>query len=100
MTKQKKNWVDYKVIKRKVSLAQVLERYGVLSKLKQSGQNMTGVCPIHQGANPRQFSVNLERNLWNCFGFSEFTVAYEYLRLVGNNCQRFDFNCFGPYRIF
>jgi DNA primase len=63
-----KYWVEYKEIKEKVSLAAVLERYGVLNKLKLSGQNSTGACPIHNGTNPRQFSACLERGIWKCFG--------------------------------
>lgn len=68
MSKRGKNWVNYSEIKEKVTLAQVLERYGILAGLKKSGSNLVGVCPIHQGSNPRQFSVTLERNIWHCFG--------------------------------
>jgi len=63
-----KNWVDYREIKSRVTMEMVLERYGLLSKFKPSGRNYTGVCPIHNGTNPRQFSVNLEKSMWNCFG--------------------------------
>ena len=61
-------WVDFKEIKDTVSIEMVLEHYGVLDKLKKSGRNLVGCCPIHQGSNPRQFSVNLESNMYNCFG--------------------------------
>jgi DNA primase len=61
-----KNWVDYKEIKEKISIEQVLKRYGV--ELKKSGKNLVGCCPIHKGTNPRQFSVNPEKNIFNCFG--------------------------------
>lgn len=63
-----KNWVDYKELKEKVSLEMVLNHYGIFDQLKPSGQNLTSCCPIHKGSNPRQFSVNLEKNMWNCFG--------------------------------
>ena len=66
--KSKKNWIDYKEIKAKVSLEQVLRRYGVFDKLRQSGKNLVGSCPIHDGSSGRNFSVSLERNLFNCFG--------------------------------
>ena len=49
-------------------MAMVLEHYGLLPALKESGKNLVGCCPIHKGSNPRQFSVNLERNIFNCFG--------------------------------
>ena len=64
-----KNWVDYKEIKSKITMRMVLDRYGITDKLKQSGQNLAGYCPIHKGTNnPRQFSVNPEINIFNCFG--------------------------------
>ncbi len=65
---RKKNWVDYKEIKQKISLEMVLTHYGIFDDFKPSGKNLVACCPIHKGSNPRQFSVNMERNLWNCFG--------------------------------
>jgi len=63
-----KNWVDFKEIKENVSMEMVLGRYGLIDLLKKSGNNLVGCCPIHTGSNTRQFSVNLERNIYNCFG--------------------------------
>ena len=68
MAKGKDNFVKYKEIKERVSMEAVLKHYHVLEKLKTSGQNLVGCCPLHQGSNPNQFSVSLERNLFNCFG--------------------------------
>ena len=64
----KDNWVDFKEIKDRISMEMVLSRYGLLNLLKKSGNNLVGRCPIHNGSNPRQFSVNLDRNIFNCFG--------------------------------
>lgn len=61
-----KNWVNYQEIKSKVTLAMVLEHYQIA--LSKSGNNYTACCPIHKGSNPKQFSVNMERNIWKCFG--------------------------------
>lgn len=66
--KKGKNWVDYKEIKARVSLEMALNHYGVFKAMKKSGANYVGVCPIHKGTNPRQFSINLEKNMWRCFG--------------------------------
>jgi len=63
---QKENWVDYKAIKEQVSMQMVLGRYAI--KLKNSGKNHVSRCPIHKGTNFRQFSVNLEKSIWQCFG--------------------------------
>lgn len=68
MTNQKKNWVDYKEIKARVTMEMVLERYGLLEGLKSKGASLIGSCPIHQGHNSRQFVVNTEKNVFNCFG--------------------------------
>ena len=58
------NWIDYKKIKEAISIKDVLARYALLDKLKQSGSNLVGVCPIHGGNNPRQFSVNPGKNIY------------------------------------
>ena len=41
------NWVDFKTIKRAVTIEQVLVRYGV--KLRRMGKELRGRCPIHHG---------------------------------------------------
>jgi DNA primase len=43
----------------------ILEHYNHLNKLKKSGKDLVGCCPIHRG---KGLSVNLEKNCWNCFG--------------------------------
>lgn len=66
--RKKGNWVDYKELKERITMEMVLSRYGIFEKLKPSGNNLVGICPIHKGSNPRQFSVDPERNIFNCFG--------------------------------
>jgi DNA primase len=61
-------WVNYKEIKSRVRIDQVLARYGVLDTLKAKGDNLVGRCPIHKGSNPNQFHVSLAKNNFNCFG--------------------------------
>jgi DNA primase len=61
-------FIDFAAVKAAVSLEQVLEHYGVLATLKPHGEkNLRGCCPIHKGDDPKQFSVTLEKNAWNCF---------------------------------
>lgn len=60
-------WVDYKQLKERVSLEQVLEHYGLLAELVRRGNTVTGKCPVHDGDNPRQFTANLVDNWWKCF---------------------------------
>lgn len=59
--------LDYKMLKRELSIQRVLKEYGMFHDLKQSGNKLYGPCPIHLGDNPRAFNVSLEKNLWNCF---------------------------------
>lgn len=68
MPKSKEDFVDFSHVKKSVSIVQVLERYGLTSKLRQSGDKFSGPCPIHNGDNPTQFRVSISKNCWNCFG--------------------------------
>jgi len=65
------NWVDYKKIKSTITMEMILKHYGFFDKMKPAnnkGPGLVGCCPIHGGSNPRQFSINLEKNIYNCFG--------------------------------
>ena len=63
-----KNFVDFKEVKSKVSIVQVLERYDLIKSLKPSGDRLSGPCPIHKGSNPTHFRVSVGKNCFNCFG--------------------------------
>lgn len=64
----RKPFVDFAAIKEAVTIRQVLDHYDLLDTLKSSGtDSLRGPCPIHQGTNPKQFSVSLSKNCWNCF---------------------------------
>lgn len=60
--------VDYALLRRVVSLSMILSRYGLLDRLKRSGAQLRGACPIHRGTNKRQFVVDPNLNTWRCFG--------------------------------
>src|SRR5262245_51756405 len=60
--------VYFEQIKRAVSLEMLLDRYGVLGTLKGRGAQRRGCCAIHGGSNAGQFHVDLNTNLWHCFG--------------------------------
>jgi DNA primase len=63
----KKPFVDFRDIRARITMEQVLEHYGVLHTFKRTGDRLSGPCPIHGGSNPSQFRVDTEKNLWNCF---------------------------------
>ncbi len=61
-------FVGFDPLKQAVSMAQILDRYGLLERLHRSGENLSGPCPIHNGHNRTQFRVSLVKNCWICFG--------------------------------
>ena len=63
----KSTFIDFRAVKREVTMVQVLEHYGLMSRMKQNGDNITGACPIHDGENPTAFRVSISKNCWNCF---------------------------------
>lgn len=63
----KQAFVDFRAVKAAVSIEQALNHYGLLETLHGSGDTRRGPCPIHNGSNKNQFSVNLAKNIWNCF---------------------------------
>src|SRR5437867_2525848 len=67
MHKTKKPFVDFRAIRARVTMDQVLDHYGVLDTFKRSRNRLSGPCPIHGGSNPTQFRVDTDKNLWNCF---------------------------------
>src|SRR6185369_2310010 len=67
MPKTKKPFVDFRAIRARITMEQVLRHYGVIETFKRSGNRLSGPCPIHGGSNPTQFRVDTDKNLWNCF---------------------------------
>lgn len=67
MPKTKRPFVDFRAIRARITMEQVLDHYGVLATFKRTGNRLSGPCPIHGGHNPSQFRVDTDRNLWNCF---------------------------------
>jgi DNA primase len=63
----KKPFVDFRDIRSRITMEQVLEHYGVLHTFKRTGDRLSGPCPIHKGSNPSQFRVETEKNVWHCF---------------------------------
>jgi len=59
------NWVDFKAIKAAVTIGQVIDHYGI--KLKRTGRELRGRCPIHQGDGTESFHANTEKNAFHCF---------------------------------
>ena len=58
-------WVDFQAVKQAVTIEQVLGHYGI--KLKRTGKELHGRCPIHQGKGDESFRANTEKNAFQCF---------------------------------
>jgi DNA primase len=59
------NWVDFRLIKQTVTIEAVLGRYGI--KLRRSGKELRGRCPIHNGEGTDSFHASVDKNAFNCF---------------------------------
>lgn len=60
-------WINFKEIRERVSLTQVIyDLYGITT-LKRNGMKLIGPCPVHGGDSPQAFHADLERDVWHCF---------------------------------
>jgi DNA primase len=61
-------WIDFTELKHRVSIRDVLMRYGYVDRLteKKPGK-LAGSCPSHGGKNSTSFQVDTEKNIFNCF---------------------------------
>lgn len=72
-------WVDFRTIKTAVTIQMVLDRYSV--RLKKSGHELRGKCPIHRGSNDKHFTANTGKNVFKCF-FAECSAHGNVLDFV------------------
>jgi transposase len=61
--------IDFAALRAQISMDQVLAHLGCLTKLKGSGPQRRGPCPLHAADDSRQrtFSVHLAKNVFQCF---------------------------------
>jgi transposase len=60
--------VDFAHLQRQLPIGHVLDHLGLTTRLKGSGPQRRGACPIHRGdARSRTFSVHLTENVYQCF---------------------------------
>ena len=60
--------IDFAHLKRQVTIAQVLDQLGLTSRLRGSGPQRRGPCPLHRGdGRGKSFSVNLKQDVFQCF---------------------------------
>ena len=61
----RKDWLDFKAIKKAARFETVLEHYGI--EVTRRGDELTASCPFHEDAKP-SFKVNTAKGVFNCFG--------------------------------
>jgi DNA primase len=61
------NHLNFKYLKRRVSIVTVLNTKGVMTAFKKKGDQLFGPCPVHGGDNPNAFVISLSKNIWRCF---------------------------------
>jgi transposase len=61
--------IDFAALREQIRFEQVLSHIGTLGELRGSGAQRRGRCPIHAEAGDRRrtFSVNLKKNVFQCF---------------------------------
>lgn len=59
---------DFNELTKRISFADVLSHYNLLLQMDEKGDQLRGVCPIHEGAkNKNSLSVNRVKNCFKCF---------------------------------
>lgn len=62
-------WISFRELRERISIYDVLERYGMLAQLKRQGDELVGLCPFHDDRRP-SFSANTSKNVFQCFAGS------------------------------
>jgi len=66
-------------IKEDTDLVSLIRSRGIA--LKKNGKGYKGKCPFHEDQDP-SFSVNPDKNLWNCFGCDKGGDAIRFVELI------------------
>jgi len=61
--------IDYAYLRSQITMERMLSHLGHFSRLRGSGSERRGPCPLHTDtrARSRDFSVNLDKNIYQCF---------------------------------
>ena len=59
--------LTFKYLKRRVSIATVLQDKGLITAFRKRADQLVGPCPVHGGDNPNAFVISLSINIWHCF---------------------------------
>jgi len=59
--------LDFRALKRRVTIERVLAERGLLDHFQLRGDDLVGPCPLHQGDSRTAFVASRVKNLWYCF---------------------------------
>ena len=61
--------IDYAYLRSQITMERILSHLGHWARLRGSGSERRGPCPLHADHRPRSrdFSVNLDKNVYQCF---------------------------------
>jgi transposase len=61
--------IDYPYLRSQINMERILSHLGHFARLRGSGSERRGPCPLHADHRPRSrdFSVNLDKNVYQCF---------------------------------
>jgi DNA primase len=80
--------LDFKSIKRSVTMESVLRHYHV--QLRRSGKDQyRGCCPIHRGDGHDAFHVNTARNIFHCFACGAGGTVLDFVAAI-EGCSLFE----------
>lgn len=86
MRMAKNQWLDFKQIKERVGMENLLQHYGILEKMKRKGDQLTGFCPLPghsgKGKNSPSFSVNTAKNAWQCFSCDKGGNTFDFVMVM------------------
>jgi DNA primase len=79
-------WINFQHIKQTVSIEDLLHHYGKRDKFRENGDQLTGFCPLpcHTGKGKKSpsFSVNTEKNAWQCFSCNKGGNIFDFVMLM------------------
>lgn len=94
MIEKKNEWVDFREIKEKVSIEDILNHYEIIGDLERKNDELVGPCPFHDDGGYSQscFHANTVKNIFHCFfcqaggNIFDFVSAAEDISIRGAAC--------------
>lgn len=80
---------DFNELTKRISFVDVLSHYNLLSQMDEKGDQLRGVCPIHERAkNKNSLSVNRVKNCFKCFSCGSQGNILDFVAGI-ENCNKF-----------